>query len=104
MQPGWHARCKLGGMMSFFAKVLAAVLACGLSVACAARAQTPSALPQAEPAQDEPTLPPDDQGHKNYVFPVVEIVAMDAALNLAGRLVLDPATFEVSSASIRRNL
>ena len=31
-------------------------------------------------------------GHKSYILPVVEIVAMDAAVNLGGRLLLDPAT------------
>jgi hypothetical protein len=35
---------------------------------------------------------------------VVEIVAMDAAVNFAGRLLLEPATFEVTPATIRRNL
>jgi hypothetical protein len=43
-------------------------------------------------------------GHRSYVLPAIEIVAMDATVNLAGRLVLDPATYEVTPASIRRNL
>ena len=76
-----------------------AVLACGLSAACASGATPRPALPQQEPAFAQ-----DDHGHKSYILPVVEIVAMDAALNLAGRHVFDPATFEVTSASIRRNL
>jgi hypothetical protein len=76
-------------------RALGVTLACGLSAACAARADSRPALPQ--DAQD-------DRGHKSYVLPVVEIAAMDAAVNLGGRLLLDPATFEVTPASIRRNL
>jgi Domain of unknown function (DUF3943) len=79
-------------MASSHARALGAVLACGLSAACATGAGMRPALPQ------------DDGGHKSYILPVVEIVAMDAALNLAGRLLLDPATFDVTPASIRRNL
>ena len=47
---------------------------------------------------------PHDGGHKSYILPVVEIVAMDAAVNLGGRLLIDPASFAVTPASIRRNL
>ena len=42
--------------------------------------------------------------HKSYLLPVIEIVGMDAGINVVGRRLLEPATFEVSSASIRRNL
>jgi hypothetical protein len=35
---------------------------------------------------------------------VVEILAMDAAFNLVGRVLYEPATFEVTSQTIRRNL
>jgi hypothetical protein len=86
-------------MASFNARVLAALLACGLSAACASRA-----VPGPDLAQEEPALPQDDRGHKSYILPVVEIVAMDAAVNLGGRLVLDPAIFDVTLESIRRNL
>jgi hypothetical protein len=42
---------------------------------------------------------------KNFVLPAIEIVAMDALVNLAGRqLYSDPATFDVSLSSIKRNL
>jgi hypothetical protein len=51
-----------------------------------------------------PELPREERGHKSFILPAVEIVAMDAAINLGGRLLLDPAAFEVSPASIRRNL
>ena len=74
------------------------MLACGLSVGCASRSTSGLALPQEEPA------PEDNRDHQSYVLPVVEIVAMDAAVNLGGRLLLDPANFEVTPASIRRNL
>ena len=68
------------------------LLACGLCAACA----TSTAI--------RPAQPEDDPAHKSYVLPVVETIAMDAALNFAGRLVLDPATFEVSATTLRRNL
>jgi hypothetical protein len=42
--------------------------------------------------------------HKSYILPAVEIVAMDAAVNLGGRMLTDPANYEVTPASIRRNL
>jgi hypothetical protein len=78
---------------------LAAVLVCGLSAACAKRADTRLPLPP-----DEGVRPQDGGSHKSYIVPAVEIVAMDAAVNLAGRLLIDPASFEVTPGSIRRNL
>jgi Domain of unknown function (DUF3943) len=69
-------------MASSDAWVFSAVVVCGLSTACATGGA----------------------GHKSYVIPAVEIVAMDAAVNLAGRLVIDPATYQVTPSSIRRNL
>jgi hypothetical protein len=101
-------------MRSSNAQLLAAVLTCGLSAACGAnRADLQPALPQGERqlSEDERGVPQDERppsqdrrGHRNYFLPVAEIVAMDAALNLGGRIVLDPAVFEVSRASMRRNL
>jgi hypothetical protein len=61
---------------------LSAAFACGLNAACATGVTS----------------------HKSYILPAVEIVAMDAAVNLGGRLAIDPSTYEVSPASIRRNL
>ena len=63
------------------ARVLAVVLACGFSAACASRS-----------------------AHKSYIFPVVEIVAMDVGVNRVGRMIFEPATFDVTGSSIRRNL
>src|SRR5688572_19200965 len=80
-------------------RVLAVVLAGGLSAACASRADTRFAL-----RQDGPAVAQDDQGHKSYVLPVIEIVAMDAGINRAGSFLLEPETFDVTMASIRRNL
>src|SRR5688572_8525190 len=80
-------------MTSSTVRVLAVVLACGLSAACATGAGIRPALPQENGG-----------GHKSYILPVVEIVAMDAAINLGGRLLVEPADFEVTPASIRRNL
>jgi hypothetical protein len=79
-------------MTSSNAKALAVVLACGLSAACATGASMRGTLPQGE------------GGHKSYLLPVVEIVAMDAGINLAARYVDNPASYEITSASIRRNL
>lgn len=61
---------------------LGAALACVLNAGCATTGST----------------------HKSYILPAVEIVAMDAAVNLGGRLLIGPAHYEVSPASIRRNL
>jgi hypothetical protein len=69
-------------MASSNAWALSAALACGLNAACAARVTS----------------------HKSYILPAVEIVAMDAAVNLGARLVIDPAHYKVTPASIRRNL
>ena len=69
-------------MGSSRAWVLFIVLACGLNAACATGVT----------------------GHKSYILPAVEIVAMDSAVNLGGRLLIDPANYEVTPASIRRNL
>jgi hypothetical protein len=77
-------------MPLFSGRALGAMLACAFGAACATRATTPRALPQ-------------DGDHKSHILPVVEIVAMDAALNLGGRLLLDRGGFDVTPASIRRN-
>jgi hypothetical protein len=61
--------------------VLPLLLLCGLGAGCAARSE-----------------------HKSYVIPIVEIVAMDAGVNRAGRMILEPETFDVTPASIGRNL
>ena len=79
-------------MTSSSARTISAVLACGLTAACATAGATRPALPQA------------DRGHKSYILPAVEIVAMDVAVNLGGRLLIDRAAFAVTPASIRRNL
>src|SRR5690242_8688870 len=77
---------------------LAVLLICGLNAACAARANL-----QTAPAHDNGEQP-HDVGHKSYVLPAVEIVAMDAAVNRVGGLLLEPATFDVTTHSIRHNL
>src|SRR5919106_122527 len=69
-------------MASSYAWVITVALACGLNAACATGVTS----------------------HKSYILPAVEIVAMDAAVNLGGRLLIDPANYEVTPASIRRNL
>ena len=69
-------------MASSNAWALGAALTCVLNTACATAASS----------------------HKSYIIPAVEIVAMDSMVNLAGRLVVDPANYQVTPASIRRNL
>jgi hypothetical protein len=76
------------GMTAPTARVLFLVIACGFGAACATSGGVRNG----------------GEGHKSYLLPIVEIVAMDAGINLAGRVVDDPAAFEVTGASIRRNL
>lgn len=71
--------------MSSFKILGLAMIACGLGTACASRS---AASP----------------GHKSYVLPVIEIVAMDAGINRVGSLILEPETFRVTAESIRSNL
>ena len=79
-------------MTSSIARAIGVVLVSGLSAACATGGAT------------RPVLPEGDSGHKSYVLPVIEIAAMDAAVNRVGSLLLDPATFRVTAESIRSNL
>ena len=79
-------------MASSSARAFGTVLACALIAACAIGAAVRSA-----PSHG-------DEGHKSYFLPAVEILAMDAGVNRAGRLSLRPANYGVSLASIRRNL
>ena len=72
------------------------LLLCGLSAGCAAHANV---RPDTTPGDEER-----GGGHKSYVVPAVEIVVMDALVNRVGAMILDPATFDVSPTSIRRNL
>ena len=74
-------------MTSLHCKAVAVVLAGAFCGACASSAGVRA-----------------DAGHKSYLLPVVEIVAMDAGINVAGRYVDDPEAFKVSAESIRRNL
>jgi hypothetical protein len=69
-------------MASSNARVITAALVCALHAACATRVTS----------------------HKSYILPAVQIVAMDAGVNLGARLVIDPAAYQVTPASIRRNL
>jgi hypothetical protein len=66
---------------------------------CAARAP---AAPDLDPLSTRPEARPSPA--KSHVAPALEIVAMNALINFAGRHVTDPAAFEVTLASIRRNL
>jgi hypothetical protein len=71
---------------------LVAALAICLAVAgCAARS-APADVPGERAAE------------KNFILPVVEIIAMDAAINLAGRQMYDPAEYNVTPKTIGRNL
>ncbi len=80
--------------------MLAIAVASGVGAGCASRAAT-TVLPS---QGDERAPTQESEGHKSHVLPLIEIVAMDAAINRAGSLLLDPATFRVTPESIRRNL
>jgi hypothetical protein len=62
----------------------------------------PGAPALAQPA--EPNQSERDSHRKNFVVPAVEIVAMDALVNLGGRQLADPAAYQVTLSSIRKNL
>jgi hypothetical protein len=81
---------------------LLVLLVCGLGAGCAAHGNVQPDLTtqDAEPRDDNGQ----SGGHKSYVLPIVEIVAMDAAFNRVGPLIYDPATFAVTPSTIRRNL
>lgn len=70
----------------------------GLGAGCAAHRNV----------QPDPTQGSDERGervgHKSFVLPIVEIVAMDAAVNRAGRMIFEPETFDVTPTTIHRNL
>ena len=69
------------------------------AAACASRTDARVARPQ-----DDAIPPQDDRGHKSYVVPAIQIVAMDVGINRVGSRLLDPATFRVTPDSIRTNL
>jgi hypothetical protein len=75
-------------------RTLAAILggACVMA-ACAARG----------PAAGSSERPEERPAHRSFVLPAIEIVAMDSLINFAGRRI-DPPAFDVTPASIRRNL
>jgi hypothetical protein len=79
-------------------RACAVLLACAFSAACASSQNPQPALSQDGEARRE------DTGHKSYVLPIVEIVAMDAAVNRIGSMLLEPETFAVTPQTIRRNL
>jgi hypothetical protein len=79
----------------------ATAVACGPGAACTARSGT---QPAPREDREDRARPEEDPGHRSDVVPAVEIVALNVAVNLAGRLVIDPANFEITSATIRRNL
>ena len=79
-------------MTSSNARAIPIVLACGLAAACATGGVT------------RPDLPQEERGHRSFILPAIEILAMDAAVNLGGRQLLEPTDFDVTTASIRRNL
>jgi hypothetical protein len=78
--------------------LLAVLLLPALSTGCASRDNLRPDLPQ---GSDPPR---ESVGHKSYILPIVEIVGMDAGINRVGSVILEPETFNVTPASIRRNL
>jgi hypothetical protein len=78
---------------------LATLLIAAASIPGVAVAQTPD--PPAAPAQ---TAVEDPKPRKSFLLPIVEIVIMDAGINLVNRQLPDAEYYKVTSASIRRNL
>jgi hypothetical protein len=78
--------------------LLAVLLLSALGAGCAGRDTLRPDLPQGTETSRE------SGGHKSYVLPIVEIVGMDAGINRLGSIILEPETFNVTPASIRRNL
>ena len=73
-----------------------AAIIVGVILATGCGAKAPLAGPPAGRSGEQPQA-------RSFVLPAVEIVAMDTLINLAGRR-RDPAAYEVTPASIRRNL
>src|SRR5215207_3191916 len=60
-----------------------------------------------DPPQPRPVTPPpatEAKPRKNFLLPIIEIVIMDAGINLVNRQLPDAEFYKVTSASIRRNL
>ena len=75
------------------------VLCVSLAAGCASRAPE-IATPAPHDAQTAVTAP----ARRSFVIPAIEIVAMDALINLAARPIMEDGQYAVSAASIRRNL
>ena len=58
--------------------------------------------PQSAPVEQADSTRPEIR--KSFLIPAVEIVLMDAAINAFGRRTYDDGSFDVTPASIRRNL
>ena len=86
---------------------LAASLIGVLTTGCATRT-TPGTTHPVPPDTAEPSANPQEPleraPQKAFVIPAVEIVAMDALVNLGGRQFTDPAAYEVTFSTIRKNL
>jgi hypothetical protein len=113
-----------GPVTRAFATTLLLASTAGTSAGCATvatpSAQIPSPPASSEPAADDGSSPGDaavgpqagstdsssrgEPPRKNYWLPVVEIVAMDALINRAARVMISPEHFDISVTSIRRNL
>jgi hypothetical protein len=59
---------------------------------------------QQQPSDPTSEVPAETPIPKNYVVPLVDIVAFDFLINRTGYALLDQGTYDISTASIRRNL
>lgn len=74
---------------------------CATAATTIGSASSPERSTQPQPANQVAETKPQE---KNFVLPAIEIVAMDALVNLVGQQLSDPAAFNVSLSSIERNL
>src|SRR5689334_12806581 len=87
-------------MGPFLRKLTPCVCLLVLTVACATGSSSLKDRPIERPSQDST-----DDRRPNYVLPLFEIVGFQTGLNLVDRrLYPDDASFDVTPASIRRNL
>ena len=91
-RPAWHAPDST-------LRAVLLVLCLALAAGCASRAPE-IATPTTDAASATLTPP----ARRSFVIPAIEIVAMDALINLAARPIMEDGHYAVSAASIRRNL
>src|SRR5262245_20712500 len=86
---------------------VATSLFCALAAGCATGTTSITSRPVPPDTSEQIANPQEPLGRtpqKAFVFPAIEIVAMDTLVNLGGRQLADPAAYEVTFSTIRKNL